>query len=374
MKSLYGILSLSILIFLFSGCKKSAENGSSDSEIKKVIPGNFSYYHGYNTLCPTSDNGFAVTALIDSHKIYVARLNSAFDVLWSRTCGSCVYDVGGIVESSDKGFVVVGNLHDTTSYPYKLYVELIKYNQAGDLIWDKKYLFRYMYESGFGIRETPDKGFIIATVHDKWDNQGLHFIELFKVNADGDSLWSRDFADHYMTSGHDIQMTSDNGFIVVGESIIMRTDSIGNKLWDDYLPMYSLTNVRVLPDGSFVALGTKEMGTANNWDYILRKYDSNGNLIWEKNYDVDKHEWSCNLCLTPEGGFMFTGFTSIGNMYEDVIIKTDGAGNKLGMKIINPYMFDNPRGIVWQNGSYVFFGATVSGGSTYSLMLLRFNL
>lgn len=74
--------------------------------------------------------------------------------------------------------------------------------------------------------ETQDKGFIITTVHDKINNQGMTFIELFKINSNGDSIWSRDYNDHGSTSGHDIQITSDNGFIAVGDKIIIKTDSL----------------------------------------------------------------------------------------------------------------------------------------------------
>jgi|GEM_PF-3293070 len=380
MKSLYGILSLSILIFFFSGCKKGTDNGTADSQTQKLISGDFYFNEGKNTLCQTSDNGFALAALIGKFSIYIARTNSTFNVLWDKTYGSCINDVGGIVESSDKGFVIVSNNYDTTSYPYKLYVDLIKLNSSGDLLWEKKYRFRYMYERGFALRETPDKGFIIATVHDKLDNQGFNFIELFKINSAGDSLWSRDYSDHYSTTGHDIQITSDQGFIAVGDMIILKTDSLGNKQWDKELTSTRLTNVRVLPDGSFVAVGNKSVHndtTGNSLDYVLMKFDASGNQLWEKLYDVDNNEWACNLCLTPEGGFIFTGKTEIhpGNITETVIIKTDENGNKLAMKIVKLGNMAEPRGLIWQNGSYVYYGGTsLSTGTAYYLMFLKFNL
>jgi hypothetical protein len=376
MKSLYSIFIFFMLIFFLSGCKKSTDNGSSDSQTRKLISGDFYFNIGQNTLCQTSDNGFTVAALIGGYKIYIAKTNSAFDILWTKTYGSNISSVGGIVESSDKGFVIVSNYIDTTSYPYKLYVDLIKLNQSGDLLWEKKYRFNYLYESGFALRETPDKGFIIITIHND-------HLDLFKINSTGDSIWSRNYTDYSIISGlgsMDIQITSDKGFIAVEDGIILKTDSLGNKQWDLETSANDLTNIRVLPDGSFVALGNESIGiptSSNSLDYVLMKFDASGNKLWEKLYDVDNYEWPANLCLTPEGGFIFTGKTKVHteNIDETVIIKTDENGNKLAMKTINLGDDAQPRGLILQNGSYVYYGGTtLSTGTAYYLMFLRFNM
>jgi hypothetical protein len=378
MKLFPGILLLSMFILLISGCKKSPDNETTDTQNPKLIPGNFNFNGGYNTLCKTKNNGFAIAAPVNRHNIYVALASSAFDVLWNKTIGTGIYDVGGIVQSADNGFVIVSNYHDTTSYPNKLYVNLIKLNDQGDLIWEKRYRFRYMYDGGFTVRETPDKGFIIVTTHDKINNQGLSFIELFKIDANGDSLWSRDYSDYY-SSGHDIQVTPDHGFVAVGERIILKTDSLGNMQWEKALPDITLTNVSVLSDGSFVALGSKDVLTAttsNGLDYLLMKFDATGTKLWEKLYDVGDHDWACNLCLTPDEGFIFTGVSTIGpaDLTETVIIKTDANGNQLAMKTITGNITE-PRGLSWSNGSNVYYGGTtISDSMDYYLMLLRFNL
>ncbi len=231
-----------------------------------------------------------------------------------------------------------------------------------------------MYSRGFALRETPDKGFIIVTIHND-------LIDLFKVNSVGDSIWSHNYSGYSLSigAGTDIQVTSDNGFIAAGDEVILKTDSLGNKQWGHALSE-GLTNVRVLPDGSFVAVGNKYVHndtTGNSLDYVLMKFDASGNQLWEKLYNVDNYEWACNLCLTHEGGFIFTGKTQIhpGDIEETVIIKTDENGNKLAMKIINMGRMAEPRGLVWANGNYVYYGGTtLATGTAYYLMFLRFNL
>jgi hypothetical protein len=379
MKLHFTPLALVILILLATGCKKNADN-SADTPSQKYISGDIWFNSGFNTLCQTSDNGFAIAALVGVHTIYVAKTTSSFDIQWSKTFGSNIADVGGIVESGDKGFVIVSNFTDTTVHPNKGYVDLIKLNASGTFLWEKKYAFRYQYATGFALRETPDKGFIITTVHDKINNLGMNFIELFKVNSNGDSLWSHDYSDHYSTSGHDVQITPDNGYIAAGDEIVLKTDSLGNKEWDQYFSTVTFTNVRILPDGSCIALGTKDVSTipsSNGLDFILMKFDQGGTKLWEKLYNVGDHESAANLSLTPEGGFIFSGMTDVQTMnnYEVVIIKTDGAGNQLALKKLSLGRDPEAWGLAYQNGSYVFYGGTtLTTGLQYYLLLMRFNM
>jgi hypothetical protein len=358
-----------MLIIFTSGCKKNTDN-SSGAQSQKYISGDIWFNAGYNTLCQTSDNGFAIASLVGIHRIYVAKTNASFDILWSKTYGANIYDVGGIIQSGDGGFVVIANLIDTI-WPEKKYVDLIKLNSSGDLLWEKKYQFRYQYKDGFALRETPDKGFIITTAHDD-------LIELFRINANGDSLWSHKYPG-YSSTGHDIQVTSDNGFIAVGEQIVLKTDSLGNMLWEYFDQEGVFTNVRILPDGSYIVLGSKffyptdTSGTSRH--YMLMKLDASGTKLWEKLYKVGNNESSANLCLTPEGGFIFTGMTDVAAGNDEIVaIKTDGDGNQLSLKIINEGSYPEAWGLVWQNGSYVYYGGTTSGGAGYFLRLMRFNM
>ncbi len=378
MKHFSTILLLAILIGSLSGCKKDPEVENSSSET--LIGGEFNFNHGYNTLCQTSDGGFVIAAPVGDRMIYVAKLNLNFDVIWQKSFGSLIFDVGGIIESSDQNYVLVCNYYDTTTHPTGRFIDLIKISGSGDLLWDKKYRFRYLYEKGFAIRETEDQGFIITAAHDEWEAQGVHFIELLKVNSAGDSLWSRDFPEYRNTNGHDIQITPDNGFITVGDFVILKTDSEGIEQWGQKLPKTRLTNVRVLPDGSYIACGDKVVGTtssSNTLDFILMKFDANGNVLWEKLYDVNNHDWGGNLCLAPDGGFVFSGTTEFETSLalQPVIFKTDFNGNTVWMNGITVGNICEPRGLVYADDHYIYYGATtIVFGLQYYLMLLNFTI
>ena len=107
------------------------------------------------------------------------------------------------------------------------------------------------------------------------------------------------------------------------------------------------------------------------------KFDQNGTKLWEHLYNVGDHESSANLCLTPEGGFIFSGMTDVNSFYGDevVIIKTDGSGNQLSIKILSLGYSPEAWGLEYQNGNYIFYGGTtLATGQGYYLLLMRFNL
>jgi hypothetical protein len=368
----YVLFALLILVSLIGACTKKSDT-TSDNPDQKYISGDIWFNEGYNTLCKASDNGFALAARVGIRKIYIVKTNSSFEIQWSKTFGANIDAIGAIVESSDNGFVLVSDFIDTTVHPDKHYLDLFKLSSSGTIMWERRYPFNYQSKAGFGLRETRDKGFIITTGHND-------FIELFKINSSGDSLWSQCYSDHSSTAGHDIQLTPDNGFITVGEGIIIKTDSVGTLQWDQFFSKIIFTNVRVLPDGSSIALGRKIVQTdtsLNQEDYVLMKFDQSGNKLWEQLYNVGNWESSANLCLTPEGGFIFTGMTTIQQPFNDeiVIIKTDEAGNKLSSKVLDLDLSPQSWGLVYQNGSYVFFGGTTLPGSlAYYLLLMKFNM
>jgi len=96
-----------------------------------------------------------------------------------------------------------------------------------------------------------------------------------------------------------------------------------------------------------------------------------------KSYNVGDHESSANLSLTPEGGFIFSGITEneSGDKNEVVIIKTDGEGHELTSKILYSNFAPEAWGLIWQNGSYIYYGGTtLSTGTEYYLTLMKFNM
>jgi hypothetical protein len=116
---------------------------------------------------------------------------------------------------------------------------------------------------------------------------------LVKFNANGDTLWTKEFGDNIVGSFHtarQCKQTKDKGYILIGE---------------------------------------KEMGLHNE-DVLLIKTDSLGNLQWQKNFGGPYHEMGWTIAVTPDSGYLIGGYTYIWETnysHNALVIKTDSLGN-----------------------------------------------
>lgn len=91
------------------------------------------------------------------------------------------------------------------------------------------------FQDGYSVQQCSDGGFAIlnnatGTLHNQGD------IELMKVNASGDSLWSKTYGSFLNESSIHFEETYDHGFVILagtssfGSSkiYVIKTDSLGN--------------------------------------------------------------------------------------------------------------------------------------------------
>jgi hypothetical protein len=127
---------------------------------------------------------------------------------------------------------------------------------------------------------------------------------LIKVNANGDSLWSRTFGgSQYYNELRSIARTTDDGFILAGGSIchecpyssgnIMKIDDAGNRLWQRVI---SLTGEGTT-NGSPSAFQTADRGYLIAGSTAFNVAYSDAMLI--KPFRIVFHRWSCDLILWP---------------------------------------------------------------------------
>jgi hypothetical protein len=143
--------------------------------------------------------------------------------------------------------------------------------------------------------------------------------------------------------GWSICATTDNGYVVTGfttsfgaggsDVYIIKYDDKGKVRWDKVIggPYndygYSVAQTR---DGGFVVAGTKSSHN-NVTDVYLIKLDSDGEVQWEKTYDINGNDEGYSVQQTSDGGYVIAGQTSGG--LKSLLIKTDGSGNMNWHKI-----------------------------------------
>lgn len=149
-----------------------------------------------------------------SYAVYLSRLNSAGDILWTRTYGGSSEDVGkDVQETSDGGFIITGF---TWSFgPAMRNVYVIRTDSIGDTLWTRTY-GGPSADEGNSVIETSSGNFLIAGKTDSFGS-GESDVYLLMLDANGDTLWTGTYGGPDEDIGFSVEQTGDGGFIVAGE-------------------------------------------------------------------------------------------------------------------------------------------------------------
>ena len=216
----------------------------------------------------------------------------------------------------------------------------------GQINWSNVYGETHTDEGWF-ISKTVDGGYILG---------GMEFYSavIKKIDSSGNLIWSRTYDNPTESDGYpgddvikSVRQTSDGGYIATGYfenenswsrvSWIFKTDELGDIVWSQTYKKNNATDtwaedVIETDDGGFILTGNQK-NDGNKAHAMLRKYGSDGEIIWHKTYTRSAYNEGLSLIETSDNSIVFVGFsgTSHGD-YKHFIVKTDGEGNSLFKK------------------------------------------
>lgn len=323
MKKAIPIVFLIVAGVCFFSCKKNNGNDESTSEKQLIIEGEFHDNNAIHSLCKTHDDNFAIVACKgESRQLFVAMLNSSLNILWEKSIGSDIDNAGGIIETNDGGLVIASN-KQVSENPYQsnYCLNLLKLNDAGEILWERNYQFESFYGQEYPFVQTTDGGFIIGVTYHIPDDPYRFYPTLFKIDHKGDSLWLKGIPDLFNCMVTDIGIAADNGFFVSGPCALCRADSLGNLTWK-FGHGSHIKSLTVQQDGSVVTLGIRH---GDEYESVLTKVDGNGNTVWESILTTGWYAESYNICQNAGNGFVVTEQHDNGVF----LIKTDQNGKKI---------------------------------------------
>gem|GEM_PF-3439706 len=216
-----------------------------------------------------------------SYDVWTIKYNSTGSLIWNKTAGGDGEDYGyGVAVDSNDNVIVAGH---SNSFGGDYDVWTIKYNSTGSLIWNKT-IGGSGEDYGYGVAvDSNDDIIVVGTKgNDVWT---------IKYNSTGSLIWNKTIGGSGEDYGYGVAIDSNDNVIVAGY-----TNSFG----EDY-------------------------------DVWTIKYNSAGNLIWDKIFDWGGEDYEKDVAVDSNDNIIVIGYTDLGEEdYSAVLaIKFDPNGYPL---------------------------------------------
>jgi hypothetical protein len=269
--------------------------------LKKYGDERYFYEPGhYDAMIRTSDSNFALAANFTDYwlsyptRMMIMKFDKNGDTLWSHQLYSpdsvdeyC--SAGGIIETFDKGFLVYGNEGGLTGV-------MIKTDSLGMKEWMTYYGNHQVSNCRqiHCVRQTSDSGYIAGGYQADLHSVTSGDARIVKFDKNGTVKWDKGFgSDYHDYTGAYVQPAGDGNFMIITHHT---TETSGNPNWvpqknklqiikitengdvllnvlrgDEEKYLY-ISDMEVLPDGSFIASGR----------------DIWGSISWMFNFEMEK--------------------------------------------------------------------------------------
>lgn len=313
----------------------------------------------------TDDDGYIIVGTKndeDCHAhIWLLRTDESGDTLWTRTYDGAAY----CIQTTGWGYALTG-----TKDGKLLFMNL---SHDGDTLSTRTYGWRY--ERGRFLQQTKDGGFIILGNIRSYQGSGGYNVWLLKTNAWGDTLWTRTYGTPYSSEfdslgvqcvpirdtpsvwierGHSLALTSDDGYIIVGEMWyitggqgdlwLIKTDSLGGvqwmriyggRLWD---VGYSIQETS---DGGYITVGKTHSFSKGDADLWIVRTDSNGDTLTVQEKLIGQAPAAYWDILSPIGRQIVLQFSNNPSGFDADIFDVSGS------RVDKIYAFEESGVITW---------------------------
>lgn len=250
---------------------------------------------------------------------------------------------GGTVEATDSSYLVVGQTilaNESRELVTAVFSDTGQQNMTwvhGDSIWS--------YELQW-LTKLPNEEFLCGSAARNRQN-GQYDLLVIKLNANGDTIWWRQFGDSVLWEVSTSAILAEDGNYVItcfhntlgaplwGQTVLIKMDTAGNIIWQK---QHGVANKTDYPrglvqtrDSGFLIVGDLHGPFAgDDKDLMLIKTDSVGEHEWTKYYGIAGGDgWGGAIVKSLEGGYMVSGFREIiqDTEFRGWLVKLDEDGN-----------------------------------------------
>lgn len=296
---------------------------------------------------------------------------------FSHLFGGPGTEVGNAVrELPGGGYIVVGYTSSFGAGSEDVY--LIRTDPAGDTLWTRA-IGGPGNDYGWDVRATRDGGYIVVGYTNSF-GAGGDDVYVIRTDADGNARWTRTYGGPDDERAWAFHETSQGGYVIAAETrsygagerdlYLIRIDAGGDTVWTRTLGGPGIDRVfatEPTSDGGSVFAGITSNGAAGPLDATLVRIDSAGDVIWAHSYGGEGSDIGHGVAPAPDGGFVLVGYTdSFGAGYSDVyLVRTDESGTVLWTRTIGDAGDDRAMMAAPMTGGGYAIAGYASGGAEY---------
>lgn len=214
----------------------------------------------------------------------VMRLSGEGEVVWATSYGQPDYDeCRGLVPTADGGFMLAGR---TTSYNGGAYnTMMLKGTESGEVSWVRVYGDSF-FDTPIDLEAVPN-GYMVAGSTTTF-GAGSYDSFLMNVSPAGSVIWAKTYGNAWAEYATDVQATADGGCVLLGrlstqslldQLFLIRTDAQGDTLWTRNYggdAEEDLGAVVQTADGGYLVCAKERSFGGNDYDAYLVKTDALG--------------------------------------------------------------------------------------------------
>jgi len=338
---------------------------------------------GFRSAIATSDGanlavGYTYSFGPAYSNVFAVKVDDNGDTLWTRTYGGAGMDYGySVCETADSHYVITGYTTSFGAGTEDVYV--IKIDAQGDTVWTRTYGGPEPDE-GRGICATSD-GCVVVTGRTDSYGEGNNDLYLLKLDADGDTLWTRVFGSTRLDWGTAVCLTQDGNYASCGSSdeftgdlnlYLVKVDTAGTLLWENHYggtgynePDWA-TDIEAVADTELIVSGNTAIELRDPSQGCFLRVNLGGTQLGFRKCLDAYYEYATSVCSTPDGGNLFCGADKrVVDQTNDLLIyRRPGTGGFAIEQVVGGDGCDWGSSIVQAHtGIYLISGHTESYGA-----------
>jgi hypothetical protein len=198
---------------------------------------------------------------------------------------------------------------------------------------------------------------------------------LLKFDSNGTLLWERTWGGAASDEGLAVATASDGSAYIAGTAtsfgpssaglFVVKFDSAGNLVWQKISDGANGNAVAVGPDGSVYAAGTTPRNEIGNFDILVLKITATGSLVWQRTYSAgDVVDPRGRMAAGPDGSIVMAGaIQTTSQRASDIaalIVKLTSAGDLVFDRQFDGRISETGEGVAIAPDNTIYVGGTTT--------------